>query len=404
MSPSPHQPWIAIACGGTGGHLFPGLAVADVFLARGCRVQVLISPKEVDQRAVKSGAGLQVAVLPAVALTRGALGEFGRGFWNSFLAARNLFRSQRPQAVLAMGGFTSAPPVLAGKLSGAKTFLHESNTIPGRANRWLAHVVDRAFVGFLETGPRLRHQHVIPTGTPVRAEFQPSDSGACRQALGLHPDKPVLLIQGGSQGAHGINILVSQALPELSRRLPELQFLHLTGPEDLAQTRAAYQEHGCKAVVLPFLTEMELALGAATAAISRAGASSLAELAAMRLPAILLPYPFARDDHQRWNARALADRGAAFLLEEKSTTPEKLLLQIEKLIRDPKLILSMREALARWHAPHAAELIADKIMALLPNGHRASAKPGPVSFNDQPMEPSPLWERAVKMEGRREKP
>src|SRR6185436_14325843 len=131
----PSPPLVAIACGGTGGHLFPGVAVAEQLLLRGCDVTLLVSPKEVDQQAVKNALGMEIATLPAVGMTRGHLGAFFAGFWKSYRAARALFSPRPPQAVLAMGGFTSAPPVLAGKACGATTFLHESNTIPGKANR-----------------------------------------------------------------------------------------------------------------------------------------------------------------------------------------------------------------------------------------------------------------------------
>ncbi len=361
----PPQPRIAIACGGTGGHLFPGMAVADELIARGCDVMLLISPKEVDQQAVKTALGLEIVTLPAVGLTRGQQLEFFKGFFKSRAEAKKVFRDRPPQAVLAMGGFTSAPPVLAGKSLGAATFLHDSNAIPGRANRLLAHFVDQAFVGFPEAAGRLHHHNVLATGTPVRPQFQPADAAACRLSLGLDPKRPVLLVTGGSQGASGVNHLVLQALPELARRLPQLQCLHLTGPSDVEKVQSTYNEQKCKAVVRPFLTEMELALGAATVAVSRAGASSLAELAAMRVPAILIPYPAAADNHQFYNARAFEKDGAALMVNEREATGEGLADTIVNLIEDTRAHTAMREALIRWHAPHAAELIAEKILALV---------------------------------------
>ena len=151
----PNKPLVAIACGGTGGHLFPGLAVANQLLIRGCEVLALVSPKEVDQQSVKTALGIRVATLPAVGMTRRNLPAFVAGLWKSYRASRRLFRDRPPQAVLAMGGFTCAPPVLAGRACGAATFLHESNTIPGKANRWLAHFVDQAFIGFSVAAGRL---------------------------------------------------------------------------------------------------------------------------------------------------------------------------------------------------------------------------------------------------------
>jgi UDP-N-acetylglucosamine--N-acetylmuramyl-(pentapeptide) pyrophosphoryl-undecaprenol N-acetylglucosamine transferase len=374
------KPLIAIACGGTGGHLFPGIAVGDELVNRGCRVQLLISAKEVDQQAVKSALGMETVILPAVGLVRGKLLAFALGFWNSYHAAKKAFRNNPPLAVLAMGGFTSAPPVLAGRKFGAVTFFHESNTIPGKANRWLAHVVDQAFVGFPMAANRLLLQNVVTTGTPVRPQFQLTDATACRMALGLQPNRPVLLIMGGSQGASGVNQLVMQALGKLVQDAPELQFLHLTGANDVETARAAYQTQNCKAVVLPFLTEMELALGAATIAISRAGASSLAEIAAMRVPSILIPYPIAADNHQYFNARSFVDSGAALLLHQQGATGEQLAQMVLNLLDDSATCQKMQAALTRWHAPDAAERIAEKMLWMIQvRGKWPAGMPAPSS-------------------------
>src|SRR6185369_7826261 len=184
-------------------------------------------------------------------------------------------------------------------------------------------------------------------------------------ALGLQPLRPVLLVTGGSQGASGINRLMLETLPRLLERAPDLQFLHLTGPNDFEEVRAAYQRHQCAAVVRPFLSEMELAMGAATMAVSRAGASALAELAALGLPAILIPYPAAADNHQLFNARAFAQSGAAHLLEQKGATPETLGPLVLDLIQQPALHQMMRESIRRWHAPEAAQKIASSILAAI---------------------------------------
>lgn len=356
------SPCVAIACGGTGGHLFPGLAVAEQLRARGCRVTALISPKEVDQQAVKSVREINIVTLPAVALQSGSRLAFLAGFWKSFRASRRLFRELRPAAVLAMGGFTSAPPVLAGRLHGAKTFLHESNSIPGRANRWLARFVDQAFVGFPEAQSRLSARTVTVTGTPVRPQFQPRDPVLCRAALGLDPARPVILVVGGSQGASGLNSAVLAALPVLARHALQWQWLHLTGPSDVEKVKTAYTKFGLRAAVHPFLAEMDLALGAATACVSRAGASSLAELAAVRGAAVLVPFPAAADNHQFFNAQAFAQTGAARLLEQNHATPEKLSELLRELVAQVTVREEMKSALTRWHAPRAAEIIAESIL------------------------------------------
>lgn len=367
------MPRIAIACGGTGGHLFPGLAVARQLALRGCAVTLLVSPKDVDQQAVKAAEGLEVVTLPAVALQRGSRIAFMRGFVRSYLAARRLFKAHPPHAALAMGGFTSVPPVLAARMQGAKTFLHESNTIPGRANRALARFVDAAFVGFPETAHRLKVRQMLSTGTPVRPEFQARARTECCRELGLDPSRPVALVMGGSQGARGINELLIRSLPLIQQRLAGWQWLHLTGQDDAQRVRAAYDAAGLTATVHPFFARMELALGAADVAVSRAGASSLAEFAAVRLPAVLVPLPTAADNHQFHNARTFEQSGAARLLDQQTATPDLVVATLLALSASGPERAQVQSALEKWHAPRAAADIAAQIIASLPVEVRRSA-------------------------------
>jgi UDP-N-acetylglucosamine--N-acetylmuramyl-(pentapeptide) pyrophosphoryl-undecaprenol N-acetylglucosamine transferase len=385
-----NHPFVAIACGGTGGHLFPGLAVAGQLRQRGCDVALFISPKEVDQQAVKSASGLEIFTLPAVGLQDKNYLSFAGSFWNSFRAARKIFKQRPPVAVLAMGGFTSAPPVLAARKFGAKTFLHESNTVPGRANRFLARFVDAAFTGFPEAAARLRAKKVSVTGTPVRPQFQWSEAARgdarptqvenCRVALGLEPDRPTILVVGGSQGASGLNEMMLSALPLLAPK--NWQWLHLTGANDFEKVKFSYLARGIKAVVRPFLAETDLALGAATACVSRAGASSLAEIAAMRLPSLLVPYPAAADNHQFSNALAFEQTGAARLLEQKNSTPEKIAAILTELAGDETVRVKIQVALAQWHAPKAAEQIAETILQSVGETALKSTKPQPPSTRE----------------------
>lgn len=357
-------PRVAIACGGTGGHLFPGLAVGEVLSRAGCAITLLVSPKEVDQHAVRDIRGMEIVTLPAVGFSGNPV-AFARGFWRSFRAARAEFWLRKPAAVLAMGGFTSAPPALAGRTLGASVFLHESNTVPGRANRWLARWVREAFVGFEESSARLAASRVTCTGTPVRPAFVPGDTAASRAALGLDTGRPVLLVMGGSQGARGVNEAVLAAVPGLRASCPGLQFLHLTGTQDYDVVRGGYARLGAPAVVRPFLREMHLAMAAATAAVSRAGASSLAEIAAMRLPSLLVPYPAAADNHQWFNARSFAGTGAAACVSQDTLTSTALTASVVPLLTDEAVRRAMVEALARRDRPTAARDIGQGILAAL---------------------------------------
>ena len=379
MNSSSHKsPFVAIACGGTGGHLFPGLAVADQLRQHGCRVAVLVSPKEIDQQAVKTAGGVEIFTLPAVGLQNRNYLPFIASFGKSLFAAWKIFYRRRPDAVLAMGGFTSAPPVFAAKDAGAKTFLHESNTIPGRSNRFVSRFVDMAFIGFPEVASQLKTRKTKVTGTPVRPQFSPESriqnpESSCRRALGLNPDLPTVLVVGGSQGARGLNDLVLSALPLLVEK--KWQWLHLTGNHDAEKVRSAYAKLGMQAVVKPFLAEMDLALGGATACVSRAGASSLAEIAAMRLPSVLVPLPTAADNHQFFNAAAFEKTSAAHVLDQKSTAPEAFASRLAETLENAAVRSMMQSALARWHAPDAAAKIAGAILNEIGQGVVSQVKP-----------------------------
>jgi UDP-N-acetylglucosamine--N-acetylmuramyl-(pentapeptide) pyrophosphoryl-undecaprenol N-acetylglucosamine transferase len=220
--------------------------------------------------------------------------------------------------------------------------------------------VNDAFVGFPEAGARLKARKISATGTPVRSKFQPREVSECCVALGLDPIRPTILIMGGSQGASGLNEMILSALPLLAQK--NWQWLHLTGVSDFEKVKAAYSARGFRAVVKPFLAEMELALGAATASVSRSGASSLAEIAAMRLPSLLVPYPAAADNHQFFNASAFEKTGAAKLLEQKNSTPGKIAAILTALVEDETVRAKMQSALAQWHAPKAAEQITGFIL------------------------------------------
>ncbi|MCC7377000.1 MAG: undecaprenyldiphospho-muramoylpentapeptide beta-N-acetylglucosaminyltransferase [Verrucomicrobiales bacterium] len=355
---------VVIACGGTGGHLYPGMAVAERLFERGAAVTLAVSEKEVDQRAVRDDARFEILTLPAVGFSLGRAVPFAVRVWRSIGMCHRRFRENPPAAVLSMGGFTSAAPVLAGRRLRLPVFLHEANAIPGRANRWLARLATRCYVLFPEAARRLAHRDVRVVGMPVRPSFQASDAGSCRLALGLRPNQPVLLVMGGSQGAHAINTAMVAAAPRVLASCADLQILHLTGVTDEPVVRAAYAEAGVPAKVRAFLTEMELALGAADLVVSRSGASSLAEFAAMGVPPILIPFPHAADDHQDANARSVEAAGGAVVLRQRDAGGERLAAEILALLTDSERRESVRRGLAAWHRPGADDSLAEDILGM----------------------------------------
>jgi len=365
MSSSVQLPLVAIACGGTGGHLFPGLAVGAALARQGAALSYLVSTKEVDQRAVRGVSEGTVEAIEGVGLEFRRPWRFLVGLWRAVGSARASFRRRRPDAVLAMGGFTAVAPVWVARRFGLPIFLHDSNVVPGRASRWMARWVHTAFLGFPEALGGLKASRVLACGTPVRASIRPMDPIKCREMLGLELNRPTLLVTGGSQGAHGVNRLVVEALPTLAQRCPDLQYLHLTGASDWEATASAYRRCGRKALVRGFTDEMECFLGAADVVISRAGGSSLAELAAMRVAAILVPYPAATDDHQLRNAQVVADTGGARLCEQGRTTPIQLAQEVIDLLRNPEQRRAMGTALGARYRPAAAVEMAEVILGAI---------------------------------------
>ena len=278
-----------------------------------------------------------------------------------------------------MGGFTSVPVALAGKGRGAAVFLHESNTIPGRANRWLAPWMKECFVGFAEAAERLRNSRVTVTGTPVRSGFVQQDPGPARVALGFNPADPVLVIMGGSQGAEGVNRLAVAALSPLLSNHSTLQIFHVTGPRDLPWVKSAAAPFGARVKVVAFHDAMEIPLAAATAVVSRSGASSLAEFAAMRLPAVLIPFPAATDNHQRVNAEAMVKAGAARWLDQQKTLPADLVRAVSDLLMDGPVRRGLIERMAALDAPGAAGRIAGRILAVIDSRTAGAGRAVPFS-------------------------
>lgn len=351
-----------IACGGTGGHLFPGLAVAEALHARGHEVILFVSEKEIDATALKAHPEFRSEKLPSVGLpsmiVSPASVRFLRRFWESFSQCRRCYRKFRPSLVLGMGGFTSTAPVLAGRLHGLPSFIHESNAIPGRANRLAAKFATKVLLGFPDAAPLLPGATCEVTGTPVRRNLGRtiSRSKASRAFL-LDPEKKTLLVTGGSQGAAGINQLLFKAAPLLAGS--GIQIIHLTGDRDDRLAAANYQRDEIPHFVSPFHHRMEEAYSAADLVIARAGASSLSEISRFALPSILIPYPFATDDHQSANAGIYVRAGAAEMLEEKTTGAEALAAMISNLLSDDARRARMSDAARDIPPPDAAENVAD---------------------------------------------
>ena len=362
---------VLIAGGGTGGHLYPGLAVAQVLMrrrpgtvvtfagtARGLEARVV--PREGYALDLIRSAGLKgkspVALLRGMALLPA-----------SALDAWRLLSRRRPDVVVGVGGYSSGHVVLLAALSRVPKLLLEQNAMPGFTNRILARVVRAAAVTYEASLPHFRGKGFV-SGNPVRAEFFEAGDRGQREAGG-EADRPVrVLVFGGSQGARAINAALVDAAPALASGEPGLSMTHQTGERDLDVVRDAYGTAGLDARVEAFLYEMAREMTEADVVVSRAGATTLAELAAVGRAAILVPFPGATDDHQRKNAEVLIRAGAAIVVDQRELTGAVLAEHIRALAADAGRRARMAAALRSFARPDAAERIVDRIVALAESG------------------------------------
>jgi UDP-N-acetylglucosamine--N-acetylmuramyl-(pentapeptide) pyrophosphoryl-undecaprenol N-acetylglucosamine transferase len=351
---------VIFAGGGTGGHLFPGLAVAREFQQRDSMTEILFVGTErgIEAR-VLPREGFRLETIPV----RGLRGRGMRGFLDALwgipaglLRSLRIIRSFRPDFIIGLGGYASGPLLLAGKLRGLRCAIMEQNLRPGFTNRFLARFVDRIFTSYRESAAHFSNGQVLETGNPVRWRQLPEVKRG---------DKFVLLVFGGSAGAHRINLAVVDAMKRLSDLAGRLQVIHQTGHADFAAIKEVYDALPFDAEVLPFIEKMDEAYARADLVLCRAGATTLAELTAFGKAAILVPFPYAIYDHQRWNAQALQDRGAAEMILDQEISGDLLAGRIRSYILDPSRIERMAAAARTMGRPEAAARIVDECYVLI---------------------------------------
>jgi len=354
---------VVIACGGTGGHLFPGIAVAETLEAKGHEVLLLISKKSVDREASAKYGGLRFETVEAVAKPKTLslkMLPFLWRLWKTAGRCRKLLKDFGADVVLGMGGFTSLPPVYAGHQLGLKTFVHDSNARPGRANVLTSRFCTEVFLGVEAARPFFAGRETVVTGTPVRKEMAVLPSRAeGAAAFGLDPSWPVLLVMGGSQGAKRLNELAAECAPLLGQGI---QVLHIAGTIDFERVKAATSDRANYHVV-GFCDQMALAYAASDLIVARSGASSLTEIAHAGLPSILVPFPYAADDHQTKNAEVFAQAGAGELVQERDLDAGKLAQLATGILTDLQTRQRMAQAARALDTPEAANRICDAIEA-----------------------------------------
>jgi UDP-N-acetylglucosamine--N-acetylmuramyl-(pentapeptide) pyrophosphoryl-undecaprenol N-acetylglucosamine transferase len=367
LSPSPPVPSpllplsVIIAGGGTGGHIYPGIAIAQEFRRRDADTQILFvgTAKGLETKIIPRE-GFNLELIEIAALKRVGFVNRIRSLLmlpKSFLDVRSLIKRVRPDVVVGVGGYASGPVVLMAALMDVPTLVAEQNALPGFTNRMLARFVKAAAISFEEAREFFGEKAEI-TGNPVRAEFFDAPVKHTGGVINV-------LVTGGSQGARAINEALIGALPLLEEEKDRLSFTHQTGENDFYRVRDAFENSGLRAEVRPFIERMVDEFAEADLVISRAGATTVAELAAAGKPAIMIPFPYAADDHQRKNAEAIERAGAGRMILQAELTPERLAKELLWLVRDPHQLGRMAEASKSLGRPDAAKRVVDLAMKIV---------------------------------------
>lgn len=359
---------IIITGGGTGGHLFPGIAIAEEFKLRNNKNNILFAGtgNEFEKRILKEkftlktvrsmgikGMGVKAKIKSILTIPKGMLDSF------------KIIRNFKPDMVIGMGGYSSGPVILTAWLLGIKTAIHEQNTIAGITNRILGPIVDIIFTSFAKTKALAENNKLIISGNPVRKVFLQTKK--IRKDLNSSKDISfTVLITGGSQGAHSINLAMIDALQYLKNK-ENIYFIHQTGKADAPKITKSYIKNGIKHTVQPFFNNMDELYQKANLIICRAGATTIAEITAMGKAAIFIPFPFAADNHQECNAKALVDNNAAFMILEKNLLDEnkkfngkKLMEKIILLSEKKDELKTLEKNLKKFGKNDAAKVIVDQ--------------------------------------------
>ncbi|HEV7743683.1 MAG TPA: undecaprenyldiphospho-muramoylpentapeptide beta-N-acetylglucosaminyltransferase [Pyrinomonadaceae bacterium] len=359
---------VLIAAGGTGGHIYPGIAVAKEIMRRrpGSEVRFVGTARGLENKLVPQ-AGFELSLIDSAGLKNVGLIARMRGVLvlpKSFLAARSLIKTFRPHVVIGAGGYVSGPVVLTAALLKLPTLVMESNALPGVTNRTLARFVDKAAVSFDAALPYFRGKAVV-TGNPVRREF--FEIAARQREAGEFS----MLVFGGSQGARAINEAMIAALPLLASLKDGLRITHQTGEADFAKVNSGYAETGWggRATVRKYIDNMVDAFADVDLVICRAGATTTAELIAAGKASVMIPFPLAADDHQRKNAEALEIAGAGRMILQQNLSGERLASEIITLASDPERLATMEQAARKLARGDAAAAVVGMVEELVGSGH-----------------------------------
>ena len=358
-----------IAGGGTGGHLVPGLALAEEVKKRDSSTEVVFVGTEhgIEARIIpREGYPLKFLRTEGI-VGRSLLKKTKAGFklLLSFVDANRILKEVMPDIVIGVGGYASGAIVFAAGMKSIPTMIHEQNSVPGLTNKMLGNVVQRICVTYQESRSSFPMGKTFLTGNPIRARILKGDKESAYKLFSLEKDLFTVFVFGGSSGAKSINRAMVDTLNHLGDLKDKIQFLHQTGSADFDNIREAYRKAGVKAMIAPFIYQMAEAYSIADIVISRAGATTLAELTALGKPAILIPYPFAAGRHQEFNAIKLREMGAAFMIRDNELSGETIAAHISDMYKDDSLRADMQRASRGLGSPDACTRIVDVAVSLI---------------------------------------
>jgi len=356
---------LIVAGGGTGGHLFPGIAVAEEFLARDPANEVLFvgSERGIEARSIPQS-GYRLELISAVGIRgKGSLAQLKGAVMMiyGYAQSRKILKSFKPDLVLGVGGYASLPMVLAAKGMNIPRYIHEQNALPGMSNKVLSRVANKVFISIEESALFFPKGVTLLTGNPLRKQILEM----LVKAGGEHSGREGfnLFIFGGSQGAHALNIAIPKAIAQLDLvERQQLKITHQTGEKDQQEVTAAYRAIGCEADVRPFIDDMATQYHTADLIICRAGATTIAEVTALGKACLFIPFPHATDDHQRKNAEALLKQGACEMLLEQEITKDGLAKALANLMKNRDQLQQIGEHAARLARLDAARVIVDQMV------------------------------------------
>jgi len=361
---------VIISGGGTGGHIYPALAIARGIMDRDASVQILyVGTEKGMESTIVPQAGFDFKTVDIRGIDRTSMLKASKSLLKiplSFWQARSIIREFKPDIVIGTGGYVSYPVVLAASYTNTKTIIHEQNAYPGLANRNLAKRVDYVMLTFEEAAPYFKGARVKVTGLPVRSEIVQVDADVARKNLGLSQEPFSLVAFGGSRGAMSINRAMLDVVERYAGE--NIQIIWITGEDGYAEikeqlaARVNIDSMKCQLQLKPYMYDIEQALAVSDLAVCRAGASTLCELAVMGLPAILIPYPYAAENHQEKNARALVDKNAAVLVIDEFLDGDTLYKKIEQLKNNPETMAAMKKNILHEARPDALEAILEVVM------------------------------------------